>query len=149
MLPRLIASPAFYLTSSLSLSPSTSISISHDFIFYHAFQISFTIEQTPAGEFLPYSADFDVFRIFKLQLQMSLEFVSFFAIFGFLISYSWAELNQARHCKRITGSYTLYISGKPVTILEAFVLKLTVLTFDRYLEHYRGVYCFQYLWPCR
>lgn len=96
------------------------------FIVYNAnfdlnMQISFTIEQTPAGEFLPYSADFEVFRIFKLQLQMSLEFIAFFAIFGFLISYSWAELNQARHCKRITGSYNLYISDI-WNIIEVFIV---------------------------
>lgn len=96
------------------------------FIVYNAnynmnMQLSFVIEQTPAGQFIPFSADFDTFRIFKLQFQVSLEFISFFVIIGFLVSYSWTEFNQARHCKRITGSYNLYVSDV-WNIIEVFIV---------------------------
>ncbi len=70
------------------------------------------VEHTPAGEYKPYRAFLDVFRIFKFDFKLSLEFVAFFVIVGFLIFYGYMEINQARHCKRITGSFTLYATGE-------------------------------------
>jgi len=61
------------------------------------------------------------FRLFKLEFKASVEIMTFFAIVGFLAFYAYTEVDQARHCKRITGSFYLYLSDL-WNIIEVFII---------------------------
>jgi len=89
--------------------------------FHSHVQVKFVIEQTPAGEYQPSGAYVNVFRIFTLRFKPSLEIITFFIIVGYLCYYTFTEIQQAQHCKRVTGSYAPYL--KDIwNIIEIFII---------------------------
>ena len=64
-------------------------------------QVKYVVEQTPAGEFLPYRAFLNIFRIFYFEFKPSVEILTFIIIVVFLTFFTSTEISQARSARAL------------------------------------------------